>query len=65
MIKKTEISALFIEETGDVKCGNCGKKLLFLEKNSKKVAKSVDKQNYSAIIMVKCCRCGEENRLKI
>lgn len=64
MTVKNQVSALFVEETGEVKCGNCGKKLFCFEKNSKKSVKSIDKANYTAIIMVKCCRCGDENRLK-
>lgn len=63
MNAKAIISALFDEEKGDVKCGYCGKKLLCLQKKSKKCQKNVDKQNNSAIIEVKCSRCGNENEL--
>lgn len=65
MSTRTVYSALFIEGTGDVKCGNCGKKLFFLEKFSKKVQKSIDKSKKSAIIIIKCNRCSVENSLNL
>lgn len=65
MMKKPVISALYFEDTREVKCGYCGKKLCFCEKFTKKSTKGIDKQNYSAIISMKCTRCGTENELKL
>ena len=62
---KTLISALFDEEKGDVRCGNCGKKLIYLTKKAKKSQKSIDKTNFFAIIRVKCSRCCVENELRL
>lgn len=65
MTETPVISALYFEDTGEVKCGYCGKKLCFCKKNTKKSIKGIDKQNYSAIMNMKCARCGKENELKI
>ena len=65
MVDKKVISALFIAEVGEVRCGYCGKNLCYLQKNSKKSKKSIDNQNYSAIIKMKCGRCSHENEMKI
>jgi ribosomal protein S27E len=62
--EKTETKAVFFEETGAVKCGYCGKTLLFLEKLTKKTSKTIDKKSYCAIINMKCGRCYRKNTLK-
>jgi uncharacterized Zn-finger protein len=64
-MKTKVISAIFIEETGEVKCGYCGKKQFCLQKNTKKCQKTVDKSKSNAIISIKCSRCETVNRLEI
>jgi len=65
MTGKTAVQAVLFAETGAVKCGYCGKTLCFLEKNPKKYKKPIDKNNYFAIINLKCCRCSNENTLYV
>lgn len=72
MIEIQELTAVFEEETGAVKCGHCGKTLLFFEKNEKKAPKnsrnsqkSIDNEKIFGIIYTKCERCKKKNSLKI
>ena len=72
MIETREVIAVFVEDTGAAKCGYCGKTLCFIErkqkkivKNTKNTQKSIDKQNFSAIIDVKCGRCNAKNTIQI
>lgn len=72
MIESRELTAVFDDETGAIKCGNCGKTLFFFERNNKKVPKnsrnsqkSIDNNIFFGIIYVKCERCKEKNTLKI
>lgn len=67
-----ELTAVFEEETGAIKCGHCGKTLCFFEENKKKTAKkakisqkSIDNGNFFAIIYMKCERCKTKNTHKI
>lgn len=68
MILNRELTAVFEEETGAIKCGNCGKTLCFFEENKKKTSKkakisqkSIDNGNYFGIIYMKCERCKLKN----
>lgn len=72
MIANRTLTAVFDEETGAIKCGNCGKTLCFFAKNKKKTAKkskisqkSIDNEDYFGIINMKCERCKVKNALKI
>ena len=65
MMPNMKIKALAFEESGELRCGNCGKKLLCYEqkkrKKGKNSQKSVDNSENYVIIYVKCGRCGTEN----
>lgn len=72
MIGNVELTAVFEEETGAIKCGHCGKTLCFFEKNKKKVPKNsknsqkpIDNENFFGIIYLKCERCKGKNTLLI
>lgn len=69
MVRSKIIKAILSEngEKNDVRCGNCGKKLLEFEKkiqkNSKKVLTNTKKSDN--IINVKCTRCAFTNSFLI
>ena len=65
MIQKTSIKAIIFHELGELRCGNCGKKLLEFEKKTpntpKNSRKDIDNFDNLCIIRIKCIRCGCEN----
>lgn len=64
MKEKEAINGLLYDELGECRCANCGKLLLNYKKTGKKTQNSVDKNRYSAIIIVKCSRCSAKNRIE-
>ena len=59
MSEKLPISALLFEDTGEVKCGNCGKTLLICIRKRPKSSKIKDK------IIKKCNRCKIINEFEL
>lgn len=59
MIEKAETTAVFIEETGEVKCGYCGKTFFICLRKRSKNVKSKD------IIIKKCSRCKKINDFEL
>ena len=57
MIETREVIAVFVEDTGAIKCGYCGKTLCFIEKKGKKNGNKVT-------IAIKCNRCSSKNEYK-
>lgn len=55
MIENKEQTAIFAEDTGEVKCGYCGKTLFIYIRKRPKSAKIKDE------IIIKCTRCKEKN----
>lgn len=59
MMEKAETTAVFVEETGEVKCGYCGKTFFIYIRKRQKGAKIKD------IIIKKCNRCKKLNALEV
>lgn len=58
-MKDRQINAVFAEEAGEVKCGNCGKTLLIYIRKRPKSAKVKDE------IVIKCPRCKQKNSFEM
>lgn len=67
MIQKTSVKAIIFHELGELRCGNCGKKLLEFEKKTPKKPKNsrkdIDNFDNLCIMSVKvlCDRCKAVN----
>lgn len=67
MIQKNIVQAVMFHELGELRCGNCGKKLLEFEKKTQKKPRKTQKNidNYDDLCIIRarilCDRCKAVN----
>lgn len=59
MIENGQITAVIVDETGEAKCGYCGKTLLIYIRKRLKSTKIKDE------ISIKCPRCKKKNGFEV